>query len=107
MTFLVTLKDEPDVVGIPKAIIKNFSKLGIKSNEWSLYCLISYIETEGMDMPTQQELGSMLGLSERQVKQIIADLKKKGFLSVKRKQSKSVYNFKGLLDTAMSLETVG
>lgn len=103
MSFLITY-DIGDTVGIPKAILKNFNKLGIKSNEWSLYCLISYLETEGIEVPPQDELGEMIGLSERQVKQIISDLKRKGLLSVNRKKSSNRYNFKGLIDKALSLE---
>jgi Mn-dependent DtxR family transcriptional regulator len=90
-----------------KTIIRNFGRLGIKPNEWSLYCIISYLATERKEMPPQDEIGHMLGLSERQVKQIIADLKKKGLLSVDRtKKARNKYNFKGLIDKAKQLDSV-
>ncbi|MNV25184.1 hypothetical protein D3C71_1162730 [compost metagenome] len=95
-----------DTIKVPKLILKNFKEIGIKPNEWSFYCLISYLQAEGQEIPSQPELGAMMGLSERQVKNIIADLKNRGLLKVKRamKGKGPVYDFKPLFQKALDIE---
>jgi len=92
-----------ETIPIGKNVIKNLSKIGLKPNEFTLFCLITYFNTDSREMPTQDELGEMIGLSERQIKQIIADLKRKGFLIVNRKKS-ITYDFSPLLNMANHLE---
>jgi DNA-binding MarR family transcriptional regulator len=94
-----------DSVELPKFIIKNFTKIGIKANEWHLFSLISCLEEEGAEIPPQDELAVMMGLSERQLKQIVASLKKKGLLRVNRGKNGKKYDFKPLLDKAYQLSS--
>ncbi len=95
-----------DTISVPKLILKNFKEIGIKPNEWSFYCLISYLQADGQEIPSQPELGAMMGLSERQIKNIIADLKSKSLLTVKRakKGNGPVYDFKPLFQKAVDIE---
>ncbi|WP_336784129.1 hypothetical protein [Paenibacillus illinoisensis] len=95
-----------DTISVPKLILKNFKEIGIKPNEWSFYCLISYLQADGQEIPSQPELGAMMGLSERQIKNIIADLKNKDMLTVKRarKGSGPVYDFDPLFRKAIDIE---
>lgn len=106
MDFLINFdKDEFQTVEVPKLIIKNFRELGIRPNEWQLISLLCYLESEGKTIPSQDELAEMMGLTERPFKQIIASLKSKGLLEVKRqRKAPTKYNFKPLLDRALQLE---
>lgn len=79
--FLISVtRDEVELVGVPKLIIKNFQKIKLKANEWYFYCYIQYLESENIPIPPQEKLAEMLGFSERQLKEIIANLKRKGLL---------------------------
>lgn len=93
-----------ETVSLPKVIIKNFTKIGIKANEWQLFSLISLLESEGKVIPPQEELAKMMGLSERQLKQIVFALKNKGLLLVSRNKNSSRYNFNPLLEKAKEIE---
>lgn len=104
MSFVYSYTQEQiESIPIPKNVIRNMGKIGLKANEFALYSLImSYLRVGVDEMPNQKELGSLMGLSERQVKQIISDLKEKGFLSVTRNKG-SHYDFSGLLNKANSV----
>lgn len=103
--FLISInREDKDTVGLPKLVIKNFHKIGLKPNEWYFYSFISYLESERKPIPPQEELAEMLGFSERQLKEIVASLKRKGLLQVNRNKNKKKYNFKPLIDRAKRAE---
>jgi DNA replication protein DnaD len=103
-SYLVVYNGITDTIDLPRFIIKNLNKIGIKSNEFQLFSLIYCLEAEGEFHPSQETLAEMMGLSERQLKQIISSLKGKGLLEVKRAKSKTTYNFKPMIDKAYNIQ---
>lgn len=100
------LNDSEEAIGFPKSLLKNYIKIGIKPNEWSLYCLIETLQKEGKEIPHQAELAEMLDMSTRNVQVMIADLKNKGLLETKviKRENRTIYNFKPMIDMANRYE---
>lgn len=94
------------IVPFPKYLVRNYTKLGVKPSEWSFYCQIQYLYEEGLEIPSQAEIGQMMGLTERAVKYLISDLRNKGFLNVRSREKKNgtMYDFQPLLNKAREFE---
>lgn len=93
-----------DTIALSKLAMKHYKALGLKSNEWIFYSLISYLNSEGKPYPHQTVLADMLGYSERQLKMIVASLKNKEMLAVKRVDGAFIYDFSPMFEKAYEIE---
>ena len=92
---------------IPSFLIRNRSQLNITNPEWQLLELLFTFKLDEKDpFPSQATLAYYLGITERQVRNLITSLKSKGLLDTYRLQNgcSLAYNFDGLIHRALELQ---
>lgn len=91
------LDNESTKVSVSYTMLTTALALGVKANEWLIICLIESMNNEEIPVPSIEKMGEMVGLSDRQVYQIIKSLKSKGFLVTKKEEAKvTTYDFSPL-----------
>ena len=92
---------------IPSFLIRNRSQLNITNPEWQLLELLFTFKLDENDpFPSQATLAYYLGITERQVRNLITSLKNKGLLDTYRQPNgcSLAYNFDGLIQRALELQ---
>ena len=92
---------------IPSFLIRNRSQLNITNPEWQLLELLFTFKLDENDpFPSQATLAYYLGITERQVRNLITSLKSKGLLDTYRLPNgcSLAYNFDGLIHRALELQ---
>lgn len=106
----VKLLDE-GFLSIPNILVRNYRKLGIEHGEWGLICTILTYKHDTRDpYPSQETLAEHLGVSRKQIEKWTKSLHEKGLVLIgqrrnvnSKKFGNAVYNFRPLIDAALSL----
>ena len=98
-------------LGIPNVIVRNYRKLGLEHGEFGFICtVLTYKHDTSDPYPTEDKLAEHLNCSVSQIKKWVKNISEKGLVLVgqrkstdKKTWSSNVYNFRPLIDKALTL----
>lgn len=67
---------------LPNLLLQHFKDLNMTGDEFTLYLALTSFKQQGIDFPSAQQLGMMLGLSEEQVFQELHQLIEKKLIAI-------------------------